>query len=189
MYRRGFLRSIGSVAAIPCVGIPKVPPKDWRCIIGGNRAGKSTKAAKLVGGFQKIEVMSKDMSCGHRLCQALLPSRKLSDVRLTSNGWDYDFTDRIKAIKTLNEGYSWALWIDETSLDGIEEIAGLYDRVVFTSWPSIDGILGTPFYEECLRMGTVERLPMLPHLRAKYPEFEQGLSPLEFAARIEGRFV
>ncbi len=177
----------GSLAAAPAIGFTKAPPKNWHCLIGGNRSGKSTKAAKMVSSHRKIEIASFETSHSARLAADLLPSKNIGDLRLAGKEWHSQFQDHRKAISVLNEGNKWALWIDEVVPDAfVEEVADLYDMVVLSSWPA-DGLQDSFFYQECLKMGTVENMQMLPHIRKQINESEY--SSVDRLRRIEGKFA
>lgn len=188
MYRRGFLSTIGSMAAIPAVGLAKAPPKNWHCLIGGNRCGKSTKAAKMVSSREKIEIVSFEEGHSKTLASQLLPEKKIGDLRLVSKAWHSWLRDHRKAISFLNAGHKWALWIDETVPSFcIEEIADLYDMIVLSSWPAT-GLQDSFFYQECLKMGTVEHMRMLPHIEKKLVDRDAWADDEEYVRRVLGQF-
>lgn len=180
--RRGFLRSVGPIAALPAIGSGGFYQKDWHCLIGGNRAGKSTRAAEMVKNYKLIVCVA---TCHRQFndTQAnLLPPQPTECELMRSTeppspkGWVHftsqqslvcEFFDARKHFGRLFDAYKvtkkdTAIWADECPPDGLDEVADLFDIAVFSSWPA-EGIQGSPFYEECLRMGTVQHMRTLPH--------------------------
>lgn len=181
MLRRGFLRTAGSLAAVPAIGFTKAPPKNWRCLIGGNRAGKSTKAAGMIidsgadfivclsatqqqvyGDMYRLLAQERDCRpSGNRI--SLYPAftgpmESLGDSEI-EEFWDCEFS--IYKPKRI------AVWAEECNPIHIHLAAKRSVITVFSSWPRTD-IQESEFYQECLRMGTVEHMRMLPHFERQY---------------------
>lgn len=207
MHRRNFLQTAGAAAAAlsaPSFLSAAMPQKNWRCLIGGNRCGKSTKAAKIVSDgeydFKLIVCVARDkfgfMATHHRLLSETLRGvspRKYVGLPYVSESLLEDLTDEEAVLHVLDIFEHWnihsntALWADECDPSRLHAIADLFDVAVFSSWPG-EGIQGSPFYEECLRMGTVERMTMLPHIRAQLDVCDHGWSKEEYTRRVEGKF-
>lgn len=183
MYRRGFLSSIGSLAAVPAIGFAKAPPKNWFCLIGGNRAGKSTKAARMVSQHEFVCCVVRDgwqfnslkAEFGGSLLRGPSSMCCWPDVFMPGLNRE-DLLETMAFQKRAKGLYRIALWIDECVPELDLKVAEVFDIVVLSSWPSHE-ILDMPFYQECLRVGTVEHMSMLPHIRSQLDVSDHGYSP------------
>lgn len=190
MLRRGFLAATGAIAASPAIGFGDATRKNWHCIIGGCRSGKSTKAAKMVSQYEFVCCVVRDgwhfnslhgafggSIVGSMCCwpDIFMPDLDREDLLKT-----IAFRKRAKGLCRI------ALWIDECTPELNLKIAEVFDIVVLSSYPNHE-ILEMPFYQECLRLGNVEHLQMLPHAREKL--VDASWTEEDRIRRIEGRFA
>ncbi len=189
--RRGFMSSLAAAAAVPAVGLSASPSKNWRCIIGGNRCGKSTKAAEIAMQSDLVICVASDSwhydHSMRRIAKSVDSLIKHNTKRLyfsyasglclctEDNLRDYYLT----VFGRFPELTSRSMWIDESVPFGIEKVADLFDCVVLSSWPNGE-IADTPFYQECERMGTVEFLKASCYDNRKdlSPAFVNGMNSL-----------
>ena len=200
MHRRSFLQAAGAAAAAlssTSLLSAALPQKNWRCLIGGNRSGKSTKAAKIVSEYDFIMAVSKDVP-SHKYMNGVQYKLLNEVVRDKSIVDEIDFLRQCDvatlspyilediAIGRISKFKRKALWADECPAYGLETIANAFDCVVFSSWPG-DHIQGSPFYEECVRMGPVEHMRMRPE--CEHWMCRDEFSRDEWKRRIEGVFA